>query len=331
MKNAILYLVCFLVGWLVDGVCCGDGLESSDRESRLEVKAYRAENEPKFQQWYLNARERVDLVESEIPDQVLRCSFDVDDVPPKSQGRLPEITKVKPLELIIPPKYVVPFGYEKKCLQLRGTQSVELEWDGMDEWMKRPFSISCIAKVYEGMKDANCVLFSASCGFDSTSIQVEGGQLRWTIESEEQIRSSTVTAPLIPMVWYRILAIHDGSHSADGMKIFFEFQEMKTNVVVSPGLPKTVDSPPSRTVRFSTSNVPGMDRVFSLDSLFVYQRALTRIEAATIPDGKTLRSFLKHDDLSDMELEMLREFYFDAIDETYRSRWGAQSFSLQSP
>ncbi|MEQ8209356.1 MAG: DUF1553 domain-containing protein [Lacipirellulaceae bacterium] len=293
-------------------------------EERLETLA--AEQQPAFEKWLDQLGET-----PEIPGEIGRYEFDTvgDDQTPNSLTAKDE----KPTfgKLYEEPQLID--GRRGKAFKLSG-ENVVMTPEGGNFSRHDPFTISLWVKVpkqYDRAVVFHRTRASIDAGHRGYELTIIDGKLNaWMAHFWPGDAMAVAAKEKLPVGrWVQVGIAYDGSSKAAGLKVIMDGKIVATETL-RDGLTQSIlykDGIPERnavdTINDATKLSVGRrfrDRGLingEVDDLQIFNRQLSKLEIATLHDGKAIRNRLAQ--RSKANIEELRELYLLGYSETYSS------------
>jgi hypothetical protein len=272
-----------------------------EREERIQ-REWPAFNETAFQQWLV-----APLAQPQLAD--LAGYFPLDAI---AEGKLENAADGK--QPAKPGGNKLAPGRFGQALACNGDDPLSLPDFGVRH-MHDPMSFAFWLKPGENYPRAvvlaNTSSFDANyCGYE---LLLEKGHLRWTIMREFPGNAISIrTAAALPVgEWTHVAISYDGSSRAAGLRIYLDGQ-LAIAQIIRDGLKR--DFKIGKALEFAARGRDFGLRGGALDEIHVFKRAITPIEAAHLHDGRALSALLEKRERTPVEVALLREYFFSAVD-----------------
>ena len=270
-------------------------------EEEEKLRALPDRNEASFQQWLASA------IKTDLPDQV--GSYTLDEL---NDGKA--TNALEPSAAASAGGNALTEGRFGKALQMNGDDALSLP--SLDiQHAYQPMSFSFWLKPGEAWPRAVVMsnTSSADTNYSGYELVLESGVLNWTVMREFPGNAISVKAveALPAGEWSHLTVTYDGSMRAGGLKIYRNGRPAETKVMK--------DSLRRDYQVGSALNFGARSRDFGLrggllDEIKIFRRAVTPVEVAHLWDGKALEVLLRKADRSPEEIQLMREYYFAALD-----------------
>ena len=305
--------------WLADSSTKSQLAELSQKAESVqqEIASLQQSRSGEYDAWvktYLHRPEeeiRSDLVKALAAKQLAHFTFDARDGNKLANESSPD----KPAKINGENK-LVP-GRNGQAVEFSGDDSVDLALGNFAR--QQPFSVSLWLKTPDE-KDRAVVFHRSRAWTDAASrgyeLLIEDGRLKWSLIHFWPGNAISIAAneKLAIGQWQHVTVTYDGSSRAAGLQIYVNGQPAATQVI-KDALTKEITGGGGDNIalgeRFRDRGFKGGQ----IDEFRVYAHELTSLEALSLVDEAAAARLLdSFQNASDVERELVRKYYFSAID-----------------